>query len=311
MRYLNIRNKITNASEIALGMMRISGMQLKDIDALVKVALDNGINFFDHADIYGKGKCEEMFADAIGMNPQIREKLIIQTKCGIRNGFYDLSKEYIISSVEGSLKRLKTDYIDVLLLHRPDTLMEPEAVAEAFDLLEKSGKVKFFGVSNQKPYQIELLQKYLNQAGMEIIINQLQLSATNTGMIDSGLNVNMKNANAINRDGDVLEYCRMKEITIQPWSPFQYGFFEGAFLGDMEKFPKLNEVIDKYAKKYNVTNSAMAIAWLLRHPAKMQPIVGSTNKARIAEICKASEAGANLTRQEWYEIYQSAGNELP
>ncbi|MCL2772997.1 MAG: aldo/keto reductase [Oscillospiraceae bacterium] len=309
MKYLNIRNKITHASEISLGMMRISGMTLKDIDELVKVALDSGINFFDHADIYGGGKCEEMFANAVAMNPSIREKFIIQTKCAIHDGIYDFSKEHILKSVDGSLKRLKTDYIDVLLLHRPDTLMEPEEVAEAFDSLKKSGKVKFFGVSNQKPYQIELLQKYLDKAGIEIIINQLQLSVTNTGMIDSGLNVNMKNANSVNHDGDILEYCRLKEITIQPWSPFQYGFFEGAFLGNLEKFPKLNEAIDKYAKQYNVTNSAMAIAWLLCHPAKMQPIVGSTNKTRVAEICKASDV--NLTRQEWYDIYKASGNTLP
>lgn len=302
---------MTGVSEIALGMMRIAGMPLKDIDALVKVALDNGINFFDHADIYGGGKCEEVFANAIGMNPSLREKLIIQTKCGIRKGFYDFSKEYILASVDGSLKRLKTDYIDVLLLHRPDTLMEPEEVAEAFDSLKASGKVRFFGMSNQKPYQIELLQKYLNKVNIEIIINQLQLSITNTGMIDCGLNVNMSNANSINHDGDVLEYCRLKEITIQPWSPFQYGFFDGPFLGDTEKFPKLNEVIDQYAGQYNVTNSAIAIAWLLRHPAKMQPVVGSTNKTRIAEICKASDVGANMTRQEWYDIYLSAGNSLP
>ena len=309
MKYLNIKNKIPNASEIALGMMRISGMQLKEIDELVKTALDNGINYFDHADIYGGGKCEEVFADAINMNPSIREKFIIQTKCGIRKGFFDFSKEHILNSVDGSLKRLKTDYIDVLLLHRPDTLMEPEEVAEAFDILKNNGKVKFFGVSNQKPYQIELLQKYLNNAGIEIIINQLQLSVAHTGMIDSGINVNMKNDNSINHDGDILEYCRLKEITIQPWSPFQYGFFDGPFLGNLEKFKNLNEIIDKYAKQYNVTNSAIAIAWLLRHPAKMQPIVGSTNKTRVAEICKASNV--NLTKQEWYEIYLSAGNILP
>ena len=309
MKYLNIRNKITNASEIALGMMRISDMQLKEVDALVKTAFENGINFFDHADIYGGGKCEEIFGDVLDMNPSIREKYIIQTKCGIRKGFFDFSKVHILTSVDESLKRLKTDYIDVLLLHRPDTLMEPEEVAEAFDTLKKSGKVKFFGVSNQKPYQIELLQKYLNNVGIEIIINQLQMSVTHTGMIDSGINVNMKSEGSVNHDGDILEYCRLKEITIQPWSPFQYGFFEGAFLGNLEKFPKLNEVIDKYAKQYNVTNSAIAIAWLLRHPAKMQPIVGSTNKTRVAEICKASDV--NLAKKEWYEIYLSAGNILP
>ena len=309
MKYLNIKNKITNASEISLGMMRISGMQLKEIDELIKTALDSGVNFFDHADIYGGGKCEEVFANAINMNPTIREKFIIQTKCGIRGGFFDFSKEHIFNSVDNSLKRLKTDYIDILLLHRPDTLMEPEEVAEAFDILRKNGKVKYFGVSNQKPYQIELLQKYLNNTGIEILINQLQFSITHTGMIDSGICVNMKNGNSINHDGDILEYCRLKEITIQPWSPFQYGFFEGVFLGNLEKFPKLNETIDQYAKQYNVTNSAIAIAWILKHPAKMQPIIGSTNKNRVAEICKSSDI--NLTRPEWYNIYKAAGNILP
>ena len=308
MKYLNIGGKI-KASEISLGMMRISGKSLKEIAELVNTALENGINFFDHADIYGGGKCEEMFAEAVGMNPSVREKFIIQTKCGIRGGFFDFSKEHILNSVDASLKRLKTDYLDVLLLHRPDTLMEPEEVAEAFNILKTSGKVKYFGMSNQKPYQIELLQKYLNSADISIIINQLQFSVTNTGMIDSGLNVNMQNANSVNHDGDVLEYCRLKDITIQPWSPFMYGFFEGVFLGNVEKYAKLNETIDKYAAQYNVTNSAMAIAWILRHPAKMQPIVGSTNKTRVAEVCKASDV--NLTRQEWYDIYKSAGNTLP
>jgi len=309
MKYLNIKNQIHNASEIALGMMRISGMQLSEIDALVKTALDNGINFFDHADIYGGGKCEEVFADAVGMNASIREKFIIQTKCGIRKGMFDFSKEHILSSVDASLKRLKTEYVDVLLLHRPDTLAEPEEIAEAFDILRKNGKVRFFGVSNQKPYMIELLQKYLNNVGIDILFNQLQFSIAHTGIIDSGINVNMKNAGSVNHDGDVLEYCRLKEITIQPWSPFQYGFFEGVFLGNTDKFPKLNDVIDKYAAQYGVTNSAIAIAWILRHPAKMQPVVGSTNKKRVAEICEASNVV--LTRQEWYDIYLAAGNILP
>ena len=308
MKHINIGGKI-KASEISLGMMRISKMELKPIAELVDTALENGINFFDHADIYGGGKCEELFAEAVGMNAKNREKFIIQTKCGIRKGYFDFSKEHILNSVDASLKRLKTDYLDVLLLHRPDTLMEPEEVADAFDILKNNGKVKYFGVSNQKPYQIELLQKYTAGAGIDIIINQLQFSAAHTGIIDSGLNVNMKNANSVNHDGDVLEYCRLKEITIQPWSPFMHGFFEGVFLGNLEKFPNLNETIDKYAAQYNVTNSAMAIAWILRHPAKMQPVVGSTNKTRVAEICKASDV--NLTRPEWYDIYKSAGNILP
>jgi predicted oxidoreductase len=305
MKNINIGNGRINASEIILGCMRINKLSDSDAATLINTALDEGINFFDHADIYGGGKSEEVFAAAVNLRSSIREKLIIQTKCGIRKGFFDFSKEHILNSVEGSLKRLNTDYIDVLLLHRPDTLMEPEEVAEAFSYLHKSGKVKYFGVSNQNPMQIELLNKYLNH---KIIINQLQLSITNTGMIDSGLNVNMKIDRSIDRDGSILEYCRLKDITIQAWSPFQYGFFEGVFL-DNNKFPELNNKINELAELKGVPNTAIAIAWILRHPAKIQPIAGTTNANRLKDICKASQI--ELTRQEWYEIYRAAGNKLP
>lgn len=305
MKKINIGNGSISASEISLGCMRINALSKSEASTLINTALEEGINFFDHADIYAGGKSEEIFADAIDMNPSIREKFIIQTKCGIRNGSFDFSKEHILNSVEGSLKRLKTDYIDVLLLHRPDTLMEPEEVAEAFSILHSSGKVRNFGVSNQKPMQIELLNKCLNQ---KILINQLQFSITNTGMIDSGINVNMKIDQSIDRDGSILEYCRLKDITIQAWSPFQYGFFEGVFL-DNAKFPELNSKINEIAAIKGVTNTAIAIAWILRHPAKIQPIVGTTNYKRLKDICKASEV--QLTRQEWYEIYRAAGNKLP
>jgi predicted oxidoreductase len=305
MKKINIGNGKLQASEISLGCMRIANMEIKEAAKLINTALEEGIDFFDHADIYGGGKSEEVFAAAVDMNPSIREKFIIQTKCGIRKGFFDFSKEHIINSVEGSLKRLKTDYIDTLLLHRPDTLMEPEEVAEAFDMLHSSGKVKFFGVSNQNPMQIELLNKYLNK---KIIINQLQLSIMHTPIIDAGLNVNMNIAPSINRDGGVLEYCRLKDITIQAWSPFQYGFFEGVFLNN-DKFPELNQKINEIAETKGVTNSAIAVAWILRHPARIQTVAGTTNSERLRDICKAS--GVELTRQEWYEIYRAAGNKLP
>ncbi|HAZ38085.1 MAG TPA: aldo/keto reductase, partial [Clostridiaceae bacterium] len=275
------------------------------VSQLINTALDEGINFFDHADIYGGGKSEEIFAKAIDMKSSIREKMIIQTKCGIRDGYYDFSKEHIIEAVNGSLKRLNTDYIDILLLHRPDALMEPEEVAEAFTILHSSGKVRYFGVSNQNPLQMELLSKYLNQ---KIIIDQLQLSITNTGMIDSGINVNTENDGAIDRDGGVLDYCRLKDITIQAWSPLQYGCFQGVFLNN-DKFPELNKKIDEIAAKKGVTNTAIAFAWILRHPAKIQAIAGTTNVKRLKDICKASDI--ELTRQEWYEIYKAAGNKLP
>lgn len=305
MKNINIGNGELSASQISLGCMRIAKLSTAEASTLINTALDQGINIFDHADIYGGGKSEEIFAEAVGMNSNVREKLILQTKCGIRQGFFDFSKEHIIGSVDASLKRLNTEYIDILLLHRPDTLMEPEEVAEAFDTLHNRGKVKYFGVSNQNPMQIELLNKYLNQ---KILINQLQLSITNTGMIDSGLNVNMKIEPSIDRDGSILEYCRLKDITIQAWSPFQYGFFEGAFL-DNPKFPELNATISKIAEAKGVTNSAMAVAWILRHPAKIQTIVGTTNNQRLKDICNASQV--ELSRQEWYEIYRAAGNQLP
>ena len=305
MKNINIGNGAIKASEISLGCMRMADISKEKASKLINTALDEGINFFDHADIYGAGKSEEIFAEAIDMNPTIREKMIIQSKCGIRPGFFDFSKEHIINSVDASLKRLKTDYLDTFLLHRPDTLMEPEEVSEAFAELYASGKVRHFGVSNQNPMQIELLNKYLDN---KIIINQLQLSIMNTGMIDSGLNVNMKINSSIDRDGSILEYCRLKDITIQAWSPFQYGMFEGVFL-DNDKFPEVNAKINEIAALKGVSNTVIATAWILRHPAKIQTIVGTTNAARLKDICKASDV--NLTRQEWYEIYIAAGNKLP
>lgn len=305
MKTLNIGNGALQGSEISLGCMRLAGHTVTDVANLIQTAYEEGIDFYDHADIYGQGESEIVFAKALKTLPIEREKLILQTKCGIRPGFFDFSKEHILNSVEASLKRLDTDYVDVLLLHRPDTLMEPEEVAEAFNTLYDAGKVKYFGVSNQNPMQMELMSKYLDH---KIMINQIQLSITNTTMIDAGLNVNMENGAAVNRDGSVLDYCRLKDITIQAWSPFQYGFFEGVFL-DNPKFPELNAVIDRIASEKGVTNSAIAVAWILRHPAKIQTIVGTTNKERLKAICKASNV--QLSRAEWYEIYRAAGNVLP
>ena len=302
---LPIGTSALEASEISLGCMRIANMEASAVDALVKTAVDVGINFFDHADIYGDGKSEEVFAHSVQRLGLERSQLILQSKCGIRKGFWDFSKEHILDSVEGILKRLKTDYLDVLLLHRPDALVEPEEVAQAFEQLHQRGLVRHFGVSNHNPSQIELLQA---SVPMKLQVNQLQFSITNTGMIDHGLNVNMEIDRSVDRDGGVLDYCRLKKITIQPWSPFQFGFFEGAFL-DNPKFPKLNQVIDAMAERYGVSNTTIAITWILRHPARMQPIVGTTNPERVKQVALAS--GVSLTRQEWYEIYQAAGNTLP
>lgn len=305
MNKINLGTSSLQVPNIAIGCMRIVGLDSKKAESFVQKSLELGANFFDHADIYGGGECERIFADAIHMSPQVREKIILQSKCGIRKGMFDFSKEHILTSVDGILKRLNTDYLDVLLLHRPDALVEPEEVAAAFDELEASGKVRHFGVSNQKPMQIMLLQKYVKQP---IIANQLQLSITNATMIGNGLEVNMLTDNAIDRDGSILDFCRLHDITIQTWSPFQYGYFEGVFL-DNDKFPELNKTVNQIAEKYNVANTTIAIAWLLRHPAHMQAVIGTMNENRLEEICKASEI--YLTREEWYQIYLSAGNKLP
>ena len=292
-------------SEIILGCMWIAKLSKNDALILLNTALENGINFFDHADIYGAGKSEEVFAEALSMNPAVRKTIFIQTKCGIRKGYFDFSKDHILNSVDESLKRLKTDYVDTFLLHRPDTLIEPEEVAEAFNALESAGKVRHFGISNHNPRQIELLQKFVDQ---KLLINQLQFSLTNTGMIDRGINVNMENPASIDHDGGILDYCRLNDIRIQPWSPFLFGYFEGVYL-DHPKFPELNEILARIAKEKNTNKSALVIAWILHHPAKMQPIVGTTNPQRLTNICEASDI--NLTRLEWYEIYRAAGNVLP
>ncbi len=290
---------------IALGCMRLANMAVEEVDELICVAMEAGINFFDHADIYGGGQSEEVFAKAVARHPGWRAKMVLQGKCGIRAGYYDFSKEHILSSVDGILARLETDYLDLLLLHRPDTLMEPEEVAEAFDKLESSGKVRHFGVSNQNAMQMELMKRYVRQT---LLFNQLQLSIMCTGLIDSGLNVNTTFDGAIDRDGSTLEYCRLNDVVIQAWSPFQYGFFEGVFI-DNEKFPELNRVLDGLADEKGVGKSALAVAWIMRHPARIQTIVGTTNAQRLKEI--ASACGVCLTRPEWYEIYRAAGNRLP
>lgn len=305
MRTMKLGSSKLEVPVIAIGCMRLNSLDKAEAELFVQTALEEGANFFDHADVYGGGTCEEIFTNAIHMSEDIREKIILQSKCGIRKGMFDFSKEHILDSVDGILKRLNTDYLDILLLHRPDTLVEPEEVAEAFDLLESSGKVRHFGVSNQNPMQIQLLKKSVKQP---MVANQLQLSITNANMISQGFNVNMESAAAVNRDGSILDYCRLNDITIQAWSPFQYGFFEGVFLGN-DKFPELNQKIDEIAKKYEVSNTTITIAWLLRHPAHMQPVTGTMNITRLKDCCRASDV--QLTREDWYDIYRAAGNVLP
>ncbi|MDR3350935.1 MAG: aldo/keto reductase [Prevotellaceae bacterium] len=294
---------------VVMGCMRLQELSKQEAEKLIRTAMDAGVHFFDHADVYGNGNCETLFSEALGMNDTLREKIIIQSKCGIRKeafAYYDFSKKHIMASVDGILQRLKTTYIDILLLHRPDALMEPEEIAAAFDALQASGKVKYFGVSNQNPMQIALIQKYATQ---KLVANQLQLSIAHSPMIDSGIAVNMQIGQSVERTNSVLDYCRLHAITVQAWSPFQKGFFEGPFLGDTQNYATLNAVIDRIAAKYGVPDTAVAVGWLTRHPANMQVVLGTTKIRRMLDACKGSELP--LTREEWYEIYRAAGNVIP
>ncbi|MCL1795956.1 MAG: aldo/keto reductase [Clostridia bacterium] len=306
MRLIQLGKSTLNVPTVAVGCMRINGLTEKEVEAFVRSAMDEGANFFDHADIYGRGACEEIFSKSIGINAKLREKMILQSKCGIVPGvMFDFSKEHILASVDGSLKRLRTDYLDVLLLHRPDALVEPDEVAEAFDRLYTAGKVRHFGVSNQNPGQIRLLGNSVRQP---IVANQLQFGIAHAGMLNAGIHVNMLEDASTDRDGGILDYCRLNGITVQPWSPLQYGFFEGVFIGN-NLYPELNKVIDEIAARYGVSATTLAFAWILRHPAKMQPVTGTTNSSRLRDCIRGAEI--TITREEWYAIYTAAGNTLP
>lgn len=308
MRYITLGQDDKELSEIVLGMMRIKDKSVKEVEELVETALSVGINAFDLADIYGRGRCEKLLGLVLKNRPDLREKMWIQSKCGIRIEeftYFDFSKDYIIKSVDGILQRLKIDHLDSLLLHRPDALMESDQVAEAFDLLYKQGKVRDFGVSNQNPMMMELLKKDVKQP---LAVNQLQLSAAFTPGFESAFHVNMEDSQAAMRDGSIFEYCKLHDVVIQAWSVLQFGYFKGNFVGN-EKFQALNQVLDRLAIKYGVTSSTIAISWILRYPAKMQAVVGTTNPKHLREVSRA--ANFSLTRKEWYEIYLAAGNNLP
>ncbi|MCP3424720.1 aldo/keto reductase [Rothia sp. AR01] len=298
-------------SNVVAGMMRIAEKPDAEIRALYEAAREEGIDFFDHADIYGGSphRCEERFGSALRLDAAERERIRIQTKTGIVPGewHYDSSYEHIVSSVDASLRALGTDYVDVLLIHRPDALVEPEEVAQAFEALEAAGKVRAFGVSNHTPRQIELLRSAVTQP---LVVNQLQLSITHSAIVAQGLAANMAGEeDAVTRDGGgVVDYCRLHDITIQAWSPFQKGFQDGVFFG-AEEYPELNAELDRLASKYGVTPTAIATAWITRHPAGMQVVLGTTTPRRVQEAAEGSDLP--LTRGEWYGLLQAAGHRVP
>lgn len=296
-------------SSVILGMMRIPKMSNAEIQQLVGAARDAGINMFDHADIYGGERhfCEARFGEAISFTAAEREQVLIQSKVGIRKGYFDFSEQHILTTVDESLAALKTDYLDILLLHRPDTLVEPQEVASAFDTLVASGKVRNFGVSNHTPGQIELLKTAVKQP---LVVNQAQLSITHAPMIAQGIAANMAGLEqSVSRDNGLLDYSRINNMMLQAWSPFQKMFFDGVFLGDRENYGPLNDAIDELAAAYDVTPTGIAVAWITRHPANIQVVLGTTQPSRVTESAAGSDVP--LTREEWYRLFTAAGHTLP
>ncbi len=323
MKTIQLGSTPLEVSRIAYGCMGMGGswdratplsdQTKREAVQAIRTALDEGINFFDHADIYCWGKSEEAFAAIWSEVPNLREKIIVQSKCGIvmegarpesTVGQFDFSYEHITRSVEGSLKRLQTDYLDVLLLHRPDPLVEPEEVARAFDDLHASGKVRYFGVSNHTAGQMRLLKKYLNQP---LVANQLELSLLHLHLFDEGVVFNQE---AMHGEG-TLEYCRQHHITIQAWGPLKSGaVITGEDDPPSQAARDVARLIGELAQEKGVSKEAIALAWLLRHPAKIQPIIGTTKPERIKASCEAD--GVELTRDEWYRLFIAGrGDQMP
>ena len=309
MKRYNIARSDLTVSSVILGLMRIGEMSDAEIRKLVDAALSAGINMFDHADVYGKPvhHCEARFAQAMQLSAADREKIVIQSKAGIRQGFFDFSEAHLLDAVEGSLKALKTDYLDILLLHRPDALVEPEEVASAFDKLHAAGKVRNFGVSNQTPGQIELLKTSVRQP---LIVNQVQLSITHAPLIAQGVAINMAGLEqSVDRTLGLLDYSRKEGMAVQAWSPYQKGFFDGPFIGDRIAYPELNDALDELAGVYGITPTGVAVAWITRHPARMQVVLGTTRPERVRE--SVAGAGVTLSREEWYRLFCAAGYLVP
>ena len=308
MKKINVVNGPQNASAIILGCMRMPALSVNDAEKMIQTAMSLGVNFFDNATCYTAGEAETRFGDAFAQSGIPREDVIIQSKCGLNFecSEFDWTKRNILSSVDDSLRRMRTDYLDVLLLHRPDLIFDPEEVAEAFDILEKNGKVRWFGVSNVPTLQMALLRRYVRQP---LVFNQLQFSLEQSQLIDQALYLNNKTTDlSLDRDNGTLDYCRLHDITVQAWSPLQYGFFKGCFVDDPQ-FPELNKALGEIAEKYGVPKTAVAIAWILRHPARMQVVAGTMNPEHLKDVCQACKV--DLTHHEWYQLYLASGKYLP
>ncbi len=294
-------------SRIAFGCMRLPAEQSAVTNA-VRAALDAGINFFDHANIYQRGRAEEAFSALWSDMPGLRDKIILQSKCGNRFAGdsdplapkrYDFSYAHIVASVDGSLTRLKTDHLDILLLHRPDPLADPEEIARAFSELKNAGKVRYFGVSNHTGAQIDLLKTCVSEP---IVVNQLEISVLHPTLLNAGVIFNQDAPLYPVRGEGTLDYCRTHKITVQAWGPLARGAASGKLPeGADERVVKTAAVVEAIASAHGVSREAVLIAWLLKHPAKIQPIIGTMSPQRIKGCCQADEL--ELTREEWWRLF--------
>lgn len=325
MQVMPIEKRGITTSRLILGCMGLGGewdqspSTREDIlktERVIDAALSTGITMFDHADIYKMGKAEKVFGEILKSRPELRGNMVLQSKCGIRfadgknPGRYDFSKNYILDSVDGILSRLKTEYLDILLLHRPDPLMEPEEVAEAFETLKKSGKVRHFGVSNMSASQIQFLNAYCTEP---MIVNQLNMSLKEIDWLEQGVLVNQKEGTRVNFPDGTIEYCRLNNVQIQAWGPLANGNYSGRTIDTpSQSVLATKELVEKMAREKETSTEAIVLGWLMRHPAMIQPVIGTTNPDRIIKCQDAVRQAEIMTREEWYALYTtSRGNKLP
>ena len=315
MKHYKIPNTDLSVSRLAYGTWHMGGSwddgavsaETKTrANSLITKAVEHGINHIDLADIYTKGKSDECVGYALAQNPGLRDKLVLQAKAGIvlgtdeAPGHYNFEYDHLVGAVEGTLRRLGTDYVDLLALHRPDPLIEPEEVARAFDHLQSSGKVRYFGVSNHNAGQLALLKRYVQQP---IVVNQVELNLLHHHLISDGVVANMTGTSYSGIQG-TLDYCRLNDIMIQAWSPVAGGRVFNSASDAPENERNTAQLLEKLAVAHQTTPDAIAYAWLLRHPAKIQPIIGTLNIERFGRIIPADII--NLSRIEWYQLLAAA-----
>ncbi|WP_026909329.1 aldo/keto reductase [Paucisalibacillus globulus] len=325
MNVMPIEKRGITTSRLVLGCMGFGGgwdqatyikEDILKAEKAIDAALSNGITMFDHADIYTIGKAEKVFGEILKSRPELRKDIVLQSKCGIRfaddknPGRYDFSKNYILDSVDGILKRLNTEYLDILLLHRPDPLMEPEEVAEAFETLKKTGKVNHFGVSNMSASQIQFLNAYCSEP---MIVNQLNMSLKHIDWLEQGILVNQQEGTGVNFPDGTMEYCRLADVQIQAWAPLANGIYSGRTIENPSESELATiELVKKLALEKETSTEAIVLGWLMRHPAMIQPVIGTTNPERIQKCQDAIRQAELMTREEWYSLYTaSRGARLP